>query len=98
MACSPSASLGPPCSCPRRSRAAPPPGPPPLPGGRSVGASQPITAPVRNGLFAFGFFGAALSLLLALAAHAPRPRPRRSGLIAPARLLHPGGGVSARFS
>src|SRR5918998_3991315 len=38
-----------------------------------IEAMQAINATVRNGVFAFGFFGAALSLLLALAVHAPRP-------------------------
>ena len=37
---------------------------------------EAINATVRNGFFAFGFFGAVLSLLLVLAAHAPRPRSR----------------------
>jgi uncharacterized membrane protein len=58
---------------------------------------QAINATVRNGLFAFGFFGAALSLLLALAAHAPRPRSRRFVLIALACVLYIGGGFMVTF-
>ena len=47
-----------------------------LPDEQYVEAMQAINATVRNGFFAFGFFGAVLSLLLVLAAHAPRPRSR----------------------
>ena len=39
---------------------------------RYVVAMQAINATVRNGMFAFSFFGAVLSLLLALALHAPK--------------------------
>ena len=68
-----------------------------LPDGQYVEAMQAINATVRNGLFAFGFFGAALSLLLALAAHAPRPRSRRFVLIALACVLYIGGGLMVTF-
>jgi uncharacterized membrane protein len=68
-----------------------------LPDGQYVEAMQAINATVRNGLFAFGFFGAALSLLLALAAHAPRPRSRRFVLIALACVLYIGGGFMVTF-
>src|SRR4028118_1140296 len=50
-----------------------------LPDGQYVEAMQAINATVRNGLFAFGFFGAALALLLALGGRAPRTRRRRLG-------------------
>jgi uncharacterized membrane protein len=68
-----------------------------LPDGQYVEAMQAINATVRNGLFAFGFFGAALSLLLALVAHAPRPRSRRFVLIALACVLYIGGGFMVTF-
>lgn len=53
-----------------------------LPDDRYVAAMQAINATVRNGVFAFSFFGAALSLILALVVHAPRFRSRRFALIA----------------
>ena len=58
---------------------------------------QAINATVRNGVFAFSFFGAALSLLLALAAHAPRIRSRCFVLIALAAALYIGGGFGITF-
>jgi uncharacterized membrane protein len=68
-----------------------------LPDERYVESMQAINATVRNGLFAFGFFGAVLSLLLALVAHAPRPRTRRLVLIALACVLYIGGGFMMTF-
>jgi len=68
-----------------------------LPDGQYLEAMQAINATVRNGLFAFGFFGAALSLLLALVVHAPRPRSRRFVLIALACVLYIGGGFMVTF-
>ena len=68
-----------------------------LPDGQYVEAMQAINATVRNGVFAFSFFGAALSLLLALAVHAPRPRSRRFLLIALAAILYIGGGFVVTF-
>jgi uncharacterized membrane protein len=68
-----------------------------LPDEQYVEAMQAINATVRNGVFAFSFFGAAFSLLLALAVHAPRPRSRRFVLIALAALLYVGGGFMLTF-
>ncbi|MDQ3603912.1 MAG: DUF1772 domain-containing protein [Actinomycetota bacterium] len=68
-----------------------------LPDEQYVEAMQAINATVRNGVFAFSFFGAALSLLLALAVHAPRPRSRRFVLIALAAVLYIGGGFIVTF-
>ena len=68
-----------------------------LPDEQYVEAMQAINATVRNGLFAFGFFGAVLSLLLALAVHAPRPRSRRFLLVALAAVLYIGGGFMLTF-
>ncbi len=68
-----------------------------LPDEQYVEAMQAINARVRNGVFAFSFFGAALSLLLALAVHAPRPRSRRFVLIALAAVLYIGGGFMVTF-
>jgi uncharacterized membrane protein len=68
-----------------------------LPDEQYVEAMQAINATVRNGVFAFGFFGAVLSLLLALALHAPRPRSRRFVLVALAVVLYIGGGFMATF-
>jgi len=68
-----------------------------LPDGQYVEAMQAINATVRNGLFAFSFFGAVLSLLLALAVHAPRPRSRRFLLVALAAVLYIGGGFMLTF-
>src|SRR4028119_1129236 len=68
-----------------------------LPDEQYVEAMQAINATVRNGLFAFSFFGAGLSLLLALAVHAPRPRSRRFLLVALAAVLYIGGGVVVTF-
>jgi hypothetical protein len=45
---------------------------------------------VRNGVFAFSFFGAVVSLLSALAVHAPQLRSRRFVLIALATVLYIG--------
>src|ERR671916_2905068 len=44
-----------------------------LPDEQYVEAMQAINATVRNGVFAFSFFGAVPTLLLALAVHGPRP-------------------------
>ncbi len=68
-----------------------------LPDEQYVEAMQAINATVRNGFFAFGFFGAVLSLLLVLAAHAPRPRSRRFLLVALAAVLYIGGGFVVTF-
>jgi uncharacterized membrane protein len=68
-----------------------------LPDEQYVEAMQAINATVRNGLFAFSFFGAVLSLLLALAVHAPRLRSRRFLLIALAAVLYIGGGFMVTF-
>jgi uncharacterized membrane protein len=68
-----------------------------LPDEQYVEAMQAINATVRNGLFAFSYFGAVLSLLLALAVHAPRPRSRRFLLIALAVVLYIGGGFMLTF-
>ena len=48
-------------------------------------------------MFAFGFFGAVLSLLLALAAYAPRPHSRRFLLVALTAVLYIGGGFIVTF-
>ncbi|MGH3146583.1 MAG: DUF1772 domain-containing protein [Rubrobacter sp.] len=63
-----------------------------LPDDRYVAAMQAINATVRNGLFAFSFFGAVLFLVLALIVHLPRFRSSRFVLIALACLLYVGGG------
>jgi uncharacterized membrane protein len=68
-----------------------------LPDEQYVAAMQAINATVRNGVFAFSFFGAVLSLLLALAGHVPRPRSRRFALIALAAVLYVGGGFAVTF-
>jgi len=68
-----------------------------LPDEQYVEAMQAINATVRNGVFAFSFFGAVLFLLLALAVHAPRPRSRRFVLIALALVLYVGGGFMVTF-
>ena len=68
-----------------------------LPDEQYVEAMQAINATVRNGVFAFSFFGAVLSLLLALAVHAPRPRSRRFILIVLAAVLYIGGGFMVTF-
>src|SRR3712207_4556986 len=68
-----------------------------LPDEQYVEAMQAINATVRNGVFAFSFFGAVLSLLLAVAAHAPRPRSRTFLLIALACVLYIGGGFMLTF-
>ena len=62
-----------------------------------IEAMQAINATVRNGVFAFSFFGAVLSLLLAFAIHAPRLRSRRFALIALAAVLYIGGGFMVTF-
>ena len=62
-----------------------------------VAAMQAINATVRNGVFAFSFFGAVLSLLVALAIHAPRPRSRSFILVALAAVLYIGGGFMVTF-
>jgi uncharacterized membrane protein len=58
---------------------------------------EAMHATVRNGLFAFSYFGAVLSLLLTLAVHAPRLRSRRFLLIALAAVLYIGGGFMLTF-
>jgi uncharacterized membrane protein len=68
-----------------------------LPDEQYIEAMQAINATVRNGLFAFGFFGAVLALLLALAVHLPRLRSRRFVLIALAAVLYIGGGFMGTF-
>ena len=68
-----------------------------LPDEQYVEAMQAINATVRNGVFAFSFFGAALSLLLALAVHGPRPGSRRFVFIALAAMLYIGGGFMVTF-
>jgi uncharacterized membrane protein len=68
-----------------------------LPDEQYVEAMQAINATVRNGMFAFSFFGAVLFLLLALAVHAPRLRSRRFLLVALAAMLYIGGGFMLTF-
>src|SRR5829696_8659768 len=68
-----------------------------LPNERYVAAMQAINATVRNGVFAFSFFGAVLSLLLALALHAPAYRSRRFVLVALAAALYVRGGFMVTF-
>ena len=68
-----------------------------LPDEQYIEARQAINATVRNGVFAFSFFGAVLSLLLAVAIHAPRLRSRRFVLIALAAVLYIGGGFVVTF-
>ena len=62
-----------------------------------IEAMQAINATVRNGVFAFSFFGAVLFLLLALAVHVPRVRSRRFLLLAVAAVLYIGGGFMVTF-
>ena len=66
-----------------------------LPDEQYVEAMQAINATVRNGVFAFSFFGAVVSLVLALAVHAPRSR--RFVLVALAAVLYIGGGFMVTF-
>jgi uncharacterized membrane protein len=68
-----------------------------LPDEQYVEAMQAINATVRNGVFTFSFFGAALFLVLALVVHAPRLRSRRFMLIALAAVLYIGGGFMLTF-
>jgi uncharacterized membrane protein len=68
-----------------------------LPDEQYIEAMQAINATVRNGVFAFSFFGAVLSLLLALAIHLPRLRSRRFLLIALACVLYIGGSFMVTF-
>ena len=68
-----------------------------LPDEQYVEAMQAINATVRNGVFAFSFFGAVLFLLLALAVHLPRLRSRRFLLLAIAAMLYVGGGFMVTF-
>jgi uncharacterized membrane protein len=68
-----------------------------LPDEQYIEAMQAINATVRNGVFAFSFFGAVLSLLLALVIHAPRLRSRRFALVALACVLYIGGGFMVTF-
>jgi uncharacterized membrane protein len=62
-----------------------------------VEAMQAINATVRNGVFTFSFFGAALFLVLALVTHTPRLRSRRYMLMALAAVLYIGGGFMLTF-
>ena len=68
-----------------------------LPDAQYVDAMQAINATVRNGVFAFSFFGAVLSLLLALVIYAPRPRSRRFLFVAAAAVLYIGGCFMVTF-
>jgi uncharacterized membrane protein len=63
-----------------------------LPDGQYVEAMQAINATVRNGVFAFSFFGAVVFLLLALVVHSPRLRTWRFLLVGLAAVLYIGGG------
>ena len=63
-----------------------------LPDAQYVAAMQAINATVRNGVFAFSFFGAALFLILAVVVHVPRLRSRRFVLISLACPLYVAGG------
>jgi uncharacterized membrane protein len=63
-----------------------------LPDARYIAAMQSINATVRNGVFAFSFFGAAVFLILALVVHVPQFRSRRFALISLACLLYVVGG------
>lgn len=68
-----------------------------LPDEQYIEAMQAINATVRNGVFAFSFFGAVLSLILALVVHAPQLRSRRFLFIALAAVLYIGGGFMVTF-
>jgi len=63
-----------------------------LPDAQYVAAMQAINATVRNGVFAFSFFGAAVFLILAVLVHVPLFRSRRFALISLACLLYIGVG------
>ncbi len=63
-----------------------------LPDVHYVEAMQEINATVRNGVFAFSFFGAVVFLILALVVHVPRLRSWRFVLILLACVLYIGGG------
>jgi uncharacterized membrane protein len=63
-----------------------------LPDAQYVAAMQAINATVRNGVFAFSFFGAAVFLILAVLVHVPLFRSRRFALISLACLLYIAGG------
>ncbi|MGB3683536.1 MAG: anthrone oxygenase family protein [Rubrobacteraceae bacterium] len=68
-----------------------------LPDEQYIEAMQAINATVRNGLFAFSFFGAVLTLLLALTLHSRQPRSRRFVILALATVLYIGGGFMVTF-
>jgi uncharacterized membrane protein len=68
-----------------------------LPDEQYVEAMRAINATVRNGVFAFSFFGAVLFLLVALAVHARRLRSRRFLLLAAAAVFYIGGGFMVTF-
>lgn len=63
-----------------------------LPDTQYVLAMQEINATVRNPVFAFSYFGAAIALLLAFFAHLKERTTVRFWLIAAASLLYIGGG------
>src|SRR4028118_2382281 len=66
-----------------------------LPDEQYIETMQAINATVRNGVFAFSFFGAVGSLLPPLAVHAPRSRSFI--LVALAAVLYIGGGFMVTF-
>ena len=68
-----------------------------LPDEQYIEEMQAINATVRNGVFAFSFFGAVLFLLLALAVHLSRLRSRRFLLLAVAAVFYIGGGFMVTF-
>lgn len=63
-----------------------------LPDEQYIATMQNINATVRNGVFGFSFFGAAVSLIFALAIHARQPRSARFVLLALACAVYVGGG------
>ena len=68
-----------------------------VPDRQYVEVMQAINATVRNGVFAFSFFGAVLTLLFALVLHSPQPRSRRFIILALAAALYIGGGFMVTF-
>lgn len=63
-----------------------------------VAAMQAINATVRNPVFAFGFFGALLSLILAVALHAGEWRATRTRLLGLALVVYAVGGFGPTFA